>query len=124
MDEKNLLELWNRERSQIIHAQLAPSIVLLGIIVLTAIGGFDNATVQLQYLAIGVVAATGILAVISQYAAIREGQAVTLDLKKVENPSHLAQKICASGGLLSLSSFATIGLSLAVYGLVISAVLN
>ncbi len=124
MEEKNLLELWNRERSQIIHAQLAPSIVLLGILALAATGYFDDATVHVQYLAIGITAATGILAVISQYAAIREGQAVTLDLKKVENPSQLAQKISASGGLLSLSSFATIGLSLAVYGLVIYAVLN
>lgn len=124
MDEKNLLELWNRERSQIIHAQLAPSIVLLGILALAAFGGFDDATVAVQYLAIGVVAATGILAVISQYAAIREGQEITLDLQALENPSHLARKIRGSGGLLSASSFATIGLSLAVYALVIYAVLT
>jgi len=124
MDEKNLLELWNRERSQIIHAQLAPSIVLLGILALAAFGGFDDATDAVQYLAIGVVAATGILAVISQYAAIREGQEITLDLQKLENPSHLARKIGGSGGLLSASSFATIGLSLAVYALVIYAVLT
>ena len=124
MDEKNLLELWNRERSQIIHAQLAPSIVLLGILALAAFGGFDDATDAVQYLAIGVVAATGILAVISQYAAIREGQEITLDLQKLENPSHLARKIGGSGGLLSASSFETIGLSLAVYALVIYAVLT
>jgi len=124
MEEKNLLELWNRQRSQIIHAQLAPSIVLLGILALAAFGGFDDARVQVQYLAIGVVAATGILAVISQYAAIREGQEITLDLQKLENSSHLAQKIGGSGGLLSASSFTTIGLSLAVYALVIYAVLS
>jgi hypothetical protein len=124
MDEKNLLELWNRGRSQIIHAQLAPSILLLGILALAATGYFDDATAHVQYLAIGITAATGILAVISQYAAIRDGQALTLDLQKLENPSNLAVKIRASGGLLSLSSFATIGLSLAVYAVVILAVLS
>jgi hypothetical protein len=122
MDEKHLLELWNKERSQIIHAQLAPAVVLIGILVLAAIGGFENATTQVQYLAIGITVATGILAVTSQLAAIREGEAIALDLQKVENPSHLAQKVASSSRLLSLNTFTTSIVSLAVYALVIYAI--
>lgn len=124
MDEKNLLKFWNQQRSHIIHAQLAPSVVLIGILALAALGGFQNAPSQIQYLAIGVAAATGILAVISQYAAIREGEAVVRDLKKIENSSLLAQKVSSSGGLLSLTTFATIGISVVIYVLVIYAILG
>jgi hypothetical protein len=124
MDEKNLLKFWNQQRSHIIHAQLAPSIVLIGILALAALGGFQDAPSQIQYLAIGVAAATGILAVISQYAAIREGEAVARDLKKIDNSSLLAQKVASSGGHLSLTTFATIGISVVIYALVIYAVLG
>jgi hypothetical protein len=34
MDEKNLIKFWHEQRSQVIHAQLAPSIVLIGILAL------------------------------------------------------------------------------------------
>jgi hypothetical protein len=46
-----------------------------------------------KYLAIGVAAGTGILARTTQYAAIREGQALLVDLKSVTKPSALGKKI-------------------------------
>ena len=66
MDEKGLLELWNTKRSQIIKAQMAPNLMLIGIFVLAAFGKFETATDGAKYLAIGVAAATGILAIITQ----------------------------------------------------------
>jgi hypothetical protein len=123
MDEKNLLQFWNQQRSQIIAAQLAPALVLLGILALASLGLFEDATKQVQYLALGVAISTGILAVISQFAAIREGEALARDLQTVDNPSHLAQKVSGSGGLLSLTTFAIVGISLAIYALVIYAIL-
>jgi hypothetical protein len=124
MDEKNLLKTWNEQRSHVIHSQLAPSIVLIGILALASMGGFENAPSKIQYLAIGIAAATGLLAIISQYAAIREGKAVTEDLKKVQDPSHLAQKVAESGALLSLTTLATLGVGAIIYGLVIYAVIG
>ena len=67
---------------------------------------------------------TGILATISQYAAIREGEALLLDLKKLTNPSALAKKIAESRGLLSLSAIAVVGLDIAVFALVVWGVLG
>lgn len=124
MDEKFLISQWNQMRLQIIKSQMAPAIVLIGIFVLAADGKFADATEGAKYLAIGVSAVTGILATISQYAAIREGEALLIDLKRVENPSELSKKIADSRSLVSLSAIAIIGLGIATFSLVVWAVLG
>jgi len=123
MDEKNLLDLWNTKRTQIINAQMAPSLMLIGVFVLAAFGKFEGASDATKYLTIGVAAATGILAIISQYAAIREGEALLVDLKRLKSSSELAKKIAESRGLLSLSAIAIVGLGIAIFALVVWAVL-
>jgi hypothetical protein len=124
MDEKSLLKQWNQMRAQIIQAQVAPALVLIGVLVLAAIGSFETASDGAKYLALGVAAATGILATISQYAAVREGEALLLDLKKIDKPSALSQKIADSRGLLSLSAIAIVALDIAIFALVVLAVLG
>jgi hypothetical protein len=124
MDEKGLLELWNTKRSQIISAQMAPTLMLTGVFVLAALGVFENATDGAKYLTLGVAAATGILAIISQYATIREAEVLLIDLKRIEKPSELAKRISDSRGFLSLSATAMIGLGIGVFALVVWAVLG
>jgi len=124
MNEKDLIEQWNKMRTQIIHAQVAPALVLIAITVLSALHVFHSGPESSKYLALGVAAATGILATISQYAAVREGEALLLDLKKVTNPSALTKKIADSRGLLSLSAIAVVGLDIAIFALVVWAVLG
>ena len=123
MDEKNLLDLWNTKRTQIIKAQMAPNLMLIGIFVLAAFGKFDGASDAAKYLAIGVAATTGILSMITQYATIREAEALIVDLKRVTNPSELSKKIATSRGLVSLFAIAIVGLGIAVFALVVWAVL-
>ena len=124
MDEKGLLELWNTKRTQVISAQMAPTLMLIGVFVLAAFGKFETASDGAKYLTIGVVAATGVLAIISQYATIREAEVLLLDLKKLEKPSQLALRISQSRGLLSLSGIAIIGIGIVVFALVVWAVLG
>ena len=124
MEAKSMVKQWNQMRSQIIHAQVAPALVLIGVFVLAAIGAFDNASDGAKYLTIGVAAATGILATISQYAAVREAEALLLDLKKAENQTELSKKIADSRGLLSLSAIAIVGIDLGIFALVVWAVLG
>jgi len=124
MSEEELLELWNAKRSQIITAQIAPTLMLIAIFVMAAFGKFENATDATQYLTIGVAAATGILAIISQYAAIREGEALIADLKEIKKASRLSKKISDSGELLKLSAVAVVGLGAAVFALVVWTVLG
>jgi cytochrome c biogenesis factor len=123
MNEKALLELWNQKRSQIITAQMAPTLVLIAILVVSSLGYFADASDSAKVLAIGVAAATGILAVISQYAAIREAKALIADINKVDKPSALAKKIGESDVFLALTAIAIVALSLAIFGLVIWTVL-
>ena len=108
MNEKDLIKLWNSMRTQIIMAQIAPSLVLIGA----------------KYLAVGVAAVTGILAIISQYAAVREGESLVADLAKVSSPSNLAKRIAQSRGLLSISAIAITGFGVATFALVVWAVLG
>ena len=124
MNEKDLLELWNTKRSQIINAQIAPTLMLIAVFVLAAFGKFATATDATKYLTIGVAAATGILAIISQYAAIREAESLISDLKKINKPTKLSKKIADSGELLKLSAVAVVGLGIAVFALVTWAVLG
>jgi aldehyde:ferredoxin oxidoreductase len=123
MDEKGLLELWNTKRSQIINAQIAPTLMLTGVFVLAALGVFENATDAAKYLTIGVAAATGILAIISQYATIREAEVLLVDLKRIDKASELSKKIAESRGFLSLTATAMVGLGIGVFALVVWAVL-
>ena len=124
MEAKAMVKQWNQMRGQIIQSQVAPALVLIAIVVLATIGAFENATDGAKYLAIGVAAATGILATISQYAAIREGEALIVDLKSAQNQTALSKKIADSRGLLSLSAIAIVGLDLAIFALVVLAVLG
>ena len=124
MSEKDLIKLWMRMRSQIIKAQMAPALVLIGIFATSAFGKFDGASDGTKYLAIGVAAFTGILAIISQYAAVREGEAVLEDLAKLSNKSTLGTKISQSRGLLSISATAITGFGIATFALVVWAVLG
>jgi len=124
MEEKSLLKVWHESRSQIIQSQVAPALVLIAIMVLAALNVFETANDAAKYLTLGVAAVTGILATISQYAAVREGEALIVDLRKIENKSALAEKIAESRGLLSLSAIALIGFDIAIFALVVWAVLG
>jgi len=124
MKAKATVKAWNELRVQIIQAQVAPALVLIGIVAVAAFGGFENATDGAKYLAIGVAAATGILAIISQYAAVREAEALLIDMKNAEEPTALSKKIAESRGLLSLSAIAIVGLGIGVFALVVWAVLG
>lgn len=124
MDEKTLLKQWNQMRSQIIQSQVAPALVLIGIVVLATLDLFKDAPESAQYLTLGVAAITGILATISQYAAVREAEALLVDLRKLEKPSALSAKIADSRGLLSLSAITIVLFDIAMFALVVWAVLG
>jgi aldehyde:ferredoxin oxidoreductase len=124
MDEKNLLKLWNEKRMQIIIAQIAPALVLTAIFVLATQGTLATASDEAGYLVIGVAAVTGFLAIVSQYAAIREAEALLLDMGKLKDASALTKKIAGSRDFLSLTAIAVIGLGLSIFALVVWAVMG
>ncbi len=124
MDERDLIKLWNGMRSQIINAQMAPALVLTALVALASFDKFDAASDATKFLAVGVAAITGILSMMSQYAAVREGQAVLVDLKSVKSKSELGKQIAGSGDLLKISAGAIIGFGFAVFALVVWSILG
>jgi uncharacterized membrane protein len=124
MNEQDLIGLWVRMRTQIIFAQIAPSLVLIAVFVSAAFGKFETASDATKYLALGTTAATGILAIISQYAAVREGEALLADLAQVSKRSSIGMKIGQSGGMLSLTSAAFLAFGFLTFALTVWAVLG
>ena len=97
---------------------------MIAVFVLAAQGTFAGATDSARYVTIAVAAVTGFLAIISQYAAIREAEALLQDMSRVKDPSMLTKKIASSRDFLSLTAIAVIGLGLAVFALVVWSVLG
>ena len=124
MNEIALLKLWNQKRTQIIQAQIAPALVLIAVMVLSALGLFEKANDAAKYLALGVAAVTGILAMITQYATIREAEALIVDLKRTKDLSQLSKKIADSRGLVSMTAIAIVGMGIGIFSLVTWAVLG
>lgn len=124
MEEKALLKLWNEKRMQIIASQIAPSLVLISIFVLAAQGTFASASDAAKYLAVSTAAVTGFLALVSQYAAIREAQALIVDLSGIKESAALSKKIASSKQFLNLTAMAVVSFGLATFALVVWAVLG
>jgi len=97
VNEKDLIELWNDKRRQIISAQM-PSVIALAVItVMAMLGYFDgDYNYGISFAALFLVS-VGALSIVNQLAVIREGQMIIKDLQAVDNPSALATRIAASG---------------------------
>ncbi len=115
MNEEELIETWNKQRGQIISAQMQPVLVLIATFVLSVLGYFDKATDEAKYFALVVVAVTGILTTLNQYAAIREGEAVCDELAKVAKAGALAKKIAGSKSYVSATTVLIIVADIAVF---------
>lgn len=115
MNEKDLISLWNEKRSQIIAAQMQPVLVLIAAFVLATLGYFDKATDSAKYFALAVIAITGILTTVNQYAAIREGEAVCAELSKIAKAGPLAKKIAGSKNFVSLTASLIVVADIAVF---------
>jgi hypothetical protein len=114
VNEKDLVELWNEKRRQIISAQV-PSVVALAVItVMAMLGYFDGEYTYGKSFAALFLVSVGALSVVNQLAVIREGQMIVKDLQAVDNPSALATKIAASGSYLVYTRALMIVFSLAL----------
>ncbi len=95
MTERELLELWNKNRQQIVVSQMAPTfllIVTVGLITLGLAGG----PLFLSLATLGILLASGILGALVQYASATEAMAIAADLALVKSPSANVSKTCAN----------------------------
>ena len=114
MQEKDLSELWNDKRRQIISAQMHSVIALAVLTVVALIGYFEGAyTYAISFAGLFLVT-VGSLSVLNQFAIIREARSVVKDMQAVENPSRVARDIAASGSYLSYTQILMTVFSLAL----------
>ena len=94
---------------------MQPVLVLIAAFVLATLGYFDKATDSAKYFALAVIAITGILTTVNQYAAIREGEAVCAELSKIAKAGPLAKKIAGSKNFVSLTASLIVVADIAVF---------
>jgi len=114
MQEKDLIELWNDKRRQIIHAQMS-SVIALAVITVVAVAGlFDGAyTYAVSFAALFLVT-VGSLSVLNQFAIIREARSIVKDLQGMDNLSGVGRDIAGSGQYLTLTQVLMTVFSLAI----------
>jgi predicted membrane-bound spermidine synthase len=105
MNEKDLIELWNRSRNQLIFAQLAPTFLLITTAGLVAeIRAAGTLTVVGV---LGILLASGILGALVEFSAAHEAQAVARDIKALGSGSHISKTIAQTAPWLNVAKFVT-----------------
>ena len=114
MTEKDLVQLWNDKRTQLIRVQFH-SVIALAVLVVLALMGFaetaSQAAVNFGLIFLVTVGALGILA---QFAIIREAHSVVEELGALANLGAVAKNISQSGRFLALTQGLMVVFSVAV----------
>jgi hypothetical protein len=103
--EKELLELWNRARTHLVFAQLAPTFLLITTVGL--VPGIREAGPFAVWATLGILVASGILGALVEFAAAHEAQAVARDLAAIVKPSHTTRTIIRFAPWLHVAKFVT-----------------
>lgn len=105
MTEKELIDLWNRARTHLVLAQLAPTFLLITTVgIVPAIRESGTFTV---WATLGILLASGILGALVEFAAGHDAQAVARDLSAVAKPSHTTTTIVRFAPWLHVAKFLT-----------------
>jgi len=105
MSEKELIELWNRSRNQLIVAQFAPTFLLIttaGLI--SQIRAAGNPSI---YAVLGILLASGILGALVEFSAAHEAQAIARDIRSLGSNSSIAKTILKSAPWLHVAKYLT-----------------
>ena len=113
MREKDLLQIWNGQRSQRISSQLAPTILLAATLILMATGKLNyKSPIDVKAFATGLVAAGGAFSVSGMLASVRDSMALTRAMREVVNVSQLGLSVAKNAGTLAFTGFLFVALSL------------
>lgn len=104
MNEKDLIELWNDKRKQIIAAQLHSVIAIAVISVVALQGLFEGEYSYAISFAATFLVTVGALSVLNQFAIIREARSLVVDIQNIQNPSQMSRDIAKSGGFLNVTA--------------------
>jgi membrane protein DedA with SNARE-associated domain len=113
MNEKDLVELWNKSRNQLIFAQLAPTFLLIttaGLVSeVRSAGTFTVVAV------LGILLASGILGALVEYSAAHEAQAIARDIKDLKTGSRISKSIAQTAPWLHVAKYLTPAIFVAIF---------
>ena len=115
MNEKDLLALWSRARLHVIVSQIAPTFLLTITVSMLVVVGAPSGGIPAKVAAAGVLLASGILGFLAQYSAANEAIAVASDLRALDNPSAVSQRIIATARWAVVVKFVTPVVFVVVY---------
>ena len=117
MNEKELVDLWNRSRNQLIFAQLAPTFLLI-----TAVGlvsELRHSEPAASAALLGILLASGILGALVEFSAAHEAQAIARDIKALNSGSQISKSIARTAPWLHVAKYLTpaifVGIFIALY---------
>jgi hypothetical protein len=111
--EKELIDLWNRARTHLVLAQLAPTFLLITTVGL--VPAIRDAGTLVVWATLGILLASGILGALVEFAAAHEAQAVARDLAAITKPSHTSRTIIRFAPWLSVAKFVTPAIFVGIY---------
>jgi hypothetical protein len=120
--EKELIDLWNRARTHLVFAQLAPTFLLITTVgLVTAIRDAGTFAV---WAALGILLASGILGALVEFAAAHEAQAVARDLSAIAKPSHTTRTIIRFAPWLNVAKYVTPSIFVGIFVALTGALLD
>ena len=105
MTEKELIDLWNRARTHLILAQLAPTFLLI-----TTVGLMPSILGAGGYVALaawGILLASGILGALVEFSAAHEAQDIARDISMLAKRSAVSERIVRTARWLHLAKYLT-----------------
>ncbi|PTW90753.1 hypothetical protein C8A06_0453 [Microbacteriaceae bacterium MWH-Ta3] len=122
MTEKDLIDLWNRARTHLVIAQLAPTFLLITTVGLVpAIRESGTATVLAAW---GILLASGILGALVEFSAAHEAQAIARDLNQIPGRSAVAARIVSTARWLHVAKFVTPTIFIGIFAALTAALFN
>jgi hypothetical protein len=103
MTEKELIDVFLRNRNQLIFAQLAPTFLL--ITTASLVDEVKDAGEFTVWAVLGILLASGILGALAEYSAAHEAQAAAKDLATAQ--SHVAKSIQKTAPWLHVAKYVT-----------------
>lgn len=114
MTEYELIQLWNKNRNQIVFAQFAPTFLLTAMVALMQFGLLD-ADILTKQAALLVLLASGILGALVQYSAATEAMSVAKEISRLPELSVVSNRVQTLAPWLNVVRFVTPAVFTAIF---------
>jgi len=114
LTEYELIQLWNKNRNQIVFAQFAPTFLLTAMVALMQFGLLE-ADILTKQAALLVLLASGILGALVQYSAATEAMSVAKEIARLPELSVVSNRVQTLAPWLNVVRFVTPAVFTAIF---------